>query len=265
MDNGFDKSALTYDETFTHSNIGEYLRKRVHGYLDHNLPAGRSLNILEVNCGTGEDAIYFAKHRHFVTATDSSIKMLETAKRKAEKASLSRWIKFVHLDINDLGQAEFSDTYDFVFSDFGGLNCIAPESLKKLSANIKNVLSINGRFIAVAMSKYCQWEIAYFLMKGNINKSFRRLGGRGRNVNMNGTIVKTYYYTPADIRKIFESEFRFVKMTPVGLFLPPTYMESFFSKRTALLSFFNKLESLFGIWSWPAVLGDHFLIDLKVK
>ncbi|MGE5499990.1 MAG: class I SAM-dependent methyltransferase, partial [Syntrophothermus sp.] len=265
MDIGFDKSALSYDETFTHSSIGVYLRKRVHSYLDKKFPADRSLKILELNCGTGEDAIYFAKHGHFVTATDSSAKMLEAAKRKTRAASLDRGVKFVQLDINDLKHAEFSETFDLVFSDFGGLNCIPPERLKELSVNIKNVLSANGRFIAVAMSKYCQWEIAYFLLRGKIKNAFRRLGNRGIDVSMNGTVIKTYYYTPADIRKIFESEFSYMKMAPVGLFIPPPYLESFFRRRTPLLSFFNKLESLFGGWSWPAALGDHFLIDLKVK
>lgn len=265
MENGFDKSALTYDKTFTHRNIGKYLRGRVHGYLDQNLPAGNKLSILELNCGTGEDAIYFARHGHCITATDSSIQMLKIAKRKAAGISLKLDLKFGLLNIKELGQSMFKGTYDLVFSDFGGLNCISPESLKELSVNLKKVLAQNGKFIAVVMSKYCIWEIGYYFLKGKINKSFRRSASRALDVSMNGNVIRTYYYTPSELKKIFTPEFIMVNKSPIGLFLPPTYMESFFNKRPVLLSFFNKLESKFGKYNWSAVFGDHFLIEMKVK
>lgn len=265
MNNGFDKSALTYDDTFTHSNIGRYLRERVHGYLCQSLPDEKKLSILELNCGTGEDAIYFARKGHLVTATDSSLQMLAAAKRKAEAASLGLEVKFEQLNINDLEQCRFGNTYDLVFSDFGGLNCISPGSLKKMSRNLKNILTGNGRFIAAVMSKYCLWEVGYFLLKGKINKSFRRWGRNALDVSMNGEIIKTYYYTPSGLKNIFEREFSVIDQIPIGLFLPPTYMESFFAKRISMLTFLNRLESISSNWSRFSALGDHFLIDMKVK
>ena len=46
--------------------VWDYLEKT---FLDNN-----KLNILELNCGTGEDALWFAKQGHKVLATDLSEK-----------------------------------------------------------------------------------------------------------------------------------------------------------------------------------------------
>ncbi len=80
----FENAALTYDQDFTFSNIGKLLRKRVWDYMDTIIEPGSQLNILELNCGTGEDAIRFAKHGHRVIATDLSKEMVSITSEKVK-------------------------------------------------------------------------------------------------------------------------------------------------------------------------------------
>ena len=93
----FDAAADTYDETFVNTNVGKLQRARVWNYLDSILP-DKPLHILELNCGTGKDAVWFADKGHNVTATDISDKMLEIAKNKASLSNNSSNIRFVKVD-----------------------------------------------------------------------------------------------------------------------------------------------------------------------
>ena len=66
--NAFDAAAANYDEDFTYSLIGIEVRKIIHKYLAKNIASGS--HILEINCGSGEDAFFLAGLGCKVMATD---------------------------------------------------------------------------------------------------------------------------------------------------------------------------------------------------
>ena len=73
MPSPFDIMAETYDADFTYTTIGALQRQQVWNHLQDILKKGApEMNILEINCGTGEDAIKLARLGHTVTATDRS-------------------------------------------------------------------------------------------------------------------------------------------------------------------------------------------------
>jgi ubiquinone/menaquinone biosynthesis C-methylase UbiE len=79
----FDILAETYDADFTQSQIGKLQRERVWKFLQAILQTlGRPLKILEINCGTGEDALRLAAMGHNIVATDASEIMIEKAQQK---------------------------------------------------------------------------------------------------------------------------------------------------------------------------------------
>ena len=90
LQEAFNNYAEQYDEHFTNSLIGKAQRQRVYSYLS-TLNYFTNKDILEVNCGTGEDAKIFSEHNAHVTATDISEKMIAFAKQKNENIS----IKFI--------------------------------------------------------------------------------------------------------------------------------------------------------------------------
>ena len=83
MTEDFDIASAQYDTAFTFSKIGKAQRKMVFKYLNPILTQRQKLSILELNCGTGEDAIRFAQLGHHVLATDISEGMINVAKAKA--------------------------------------------------------------------------------------------------------------------------------------------------------------------------------------
>ena len=69
----FSRQAPVFDNLYANDTIIQYKRKRIRDHIESFLPAKSS--ILELNAGTGEDAIYFAGKGHKVHATDASRSM----------------------------------------------------------------------------------------------------------------------------------------------------------------------------------------------
>jgi ubiquinone/menaquinone biosynthesis C-methylase UbiE len=258
----FDSAAQYYDETFSDSEIGKLQRSRVWNYLISILP-NISLNILELNCGTGEDAIWFANKGHRVLATDISEKMIRIARVKVEQFNISDKIILQQLDINEINKASFTNRFDLVFSNFGGLNCLTEHELIILSEKLKHLLNPTGRFIAVVMPDFCMIESIYFFSKFRFNQIIRRK--RMQHVKINNSIVNTYYYNPKRFNGYFKNEFTLNKTVSIGLTLPPSYLNNFFAKKTNTLKVLNTTENIFGNNLFSASISDHYLIDLIVK
>ena len=63
----FDRMALCYDDLWTSTAIGRAQRNAVWRAVDPLFPAGA--RILDIGCGTGEDAAHFTARGVIVTAT----------------------------------------------------------------------------------------------------------------------------------------------------------------------------------------------------
>lgn len=265
MQTPFDKIAPVYDELFTNTAIGKMQRNIICKYLDESLSTNQQLNILELNCGTGEDAVYFAKKGFTVVATDVSDEMLKITEEKINNFGLRNYITTKKLDLTNPSDFNFEQKFDLVFSNFGGLNCIDKESLKNLSIVISNILNDRGRIIFVIMPKFSLWESFYFLMKIKIDKIFRRASTKPLNANLNGGNVQTFYYSPKEIANIFGNKFKVQNIKPVGFFIPPSFLNKFFLTKKKALRMLDAFEKPVSKISFLAKFSDHFLIDMELK
>ncbi|MEZ5147883.1 MAG: class I SAM-dependent methyltransferase [Bacteroidales bacterium] len=259
----FDRAAQTYDADFTNTPIGRLQRNLVLSYVDAVLDKAPDLKILEFNAGTGEDAIHFAAKGYSVSATDISAKMLDNAETKAEDFGLSGLIQIIRCDMREIANQDLQMEYDIVFSNFGGLNCLSPSEIEKLSEDVLFLLKPGGRFIAVVMPQYCFWESLYFLLKGKSRQVFRRNTNESIPVRVEGETVKTWYYSPARFYRLMKKNFRKVKLQPIGFFIPPSYLGPAFDKKRDLLKFLGKLDRVIRVIPFLASYSDHFLIDLE--
>jgi ubiquinone/menaquinone biosynthesis C-methylase UbiE len=260
----FDHIASAYDSIFTRSAIGQLQRKHVWDYIEKIIPQLKGFEMLELNCGTGEDAVLFGERGFNIVATDISHEMLKVTFKKAEQYSMQNKISSHYLDLESFDETMFDKKFDLVFSNFGGLNCINPESLKKLMSKLPAILNPGGRFVGVIMPKFCAWETAYFLLRFNVRQAFRRWTSREVITNLHGVSLKTWYYHPKEIKSWSSENFKLVKIKPVGITLPPSYLESFFTLRKKFLLRLNNLEKKINASVFSG-MADHYLIDLQLK
>ena len=265
MNSAFDSVAKEYDATFTLTKIGKIQREIVWTYLNKILSGKEDLRIFELNCGTGEDALWFAKNGHTVLATDISEKMLEITEKKATENNLNDKIKTNKIDLTKIEDFVSNETFDLVFSNFGGINCIPFKDLYNLPAVLSKLIKPSGRLIMVIMPTFCIWEMFYFTLKFNFKKAFRRSSTKRLKVKLNGNEMLVDYYTPILVNKIFRKDFTQTALKPVGFFIPPSYLENFFSSKHKTFNFMRKLESVITDWGTLANYSDHFLIDFEKK
>jgi len=260
MNASFDIAAPTYDETFTNTVIGKLQRDLVYEHLSKILTESKPKTILEINCGTGEDAIWLAKQNFQVTATDISNEMIAVAKNKTVLNNLN----FLQADINLLSENFSKEKFDLIFSNFGGLNCLSSSELKQFFKNASELLTKNGQLIVVIMPKNTLWEQLYFLIKGNFKAIFRR---KKEMViaNVDGESVKTFYYNPKEILHLVSDNFQPKQVKPIGFFIPPSYLEPFFKNRHKSISLLKTLENSIKNKSFLAKYADHYLIALQKK
>lgn len=263
MPNDFDGSARNYDAVFSHSEIGKAQRNRVHHYILQKVLKGsesKRLNILEINCGTGEDAKFFFDQGHRVLATDISEKMIDKARDKYPGTS----IRFQVLDIRNLNEEPFDEPFDLIFSNFGGLNCIDHYDLKRFVEVSSTLLKTSGKMALVIMAKKCLWERFYFAVKGRFGSAFRRNTNESVMSHVDGTMVRTWYYSPKDVIKMSKPHFDPILIRPIGICIPPSYLEPFFRNRKRLLGWLIRLERIFSR-RFYSDYADHFIIVLQKK
>ncbi|MFT5251176.1 MAG: 2-polyprenyl-3-methyl-5-hydroxy-6-metoxy-1,4-benzoquinol methylase [Flavobacteriales bacterium] len=260
MISDFDNAAEQYDTHFTTSKIGLAQRAIIYKNLDDIFNSKNKLDILELNCGTGYDAIAFEKAGHNVFATDISEKMIAVAKSKPA----SNTITFNTQDINNIDDSTFDKKFDVIFSNFGGLNCLSSEELDQFFKTALSLLKPNGKIITVIMPKQCLWERLYFSLKADFKKANRRQTNQAVLANVDGIKVKTWYYNPKDIVVLTKNIFTIIKIKPVGLVIPPSYLEHSFLTRSIIFNILKKTDTILTA-SRYAKYADHFLIELKPK
>lgn len=261
----FDHIASTYDSVFTRSAIGQLQRKRVWKYIEEVIPNLQGFEMLELNCGTGEDAMMFGERGFNIVATDISQEMLKVTDKKAEQFSLQSKVSSQYLDLDSINETVFDKKFDLVFSNFGGLNCISPESFKRLLNTLPSILNPGGRFIGVIMPKFCAWETVFFVTRLQFKKAFRRLTSKEVNTDLQGINLKTWYYHPSQVKSWSRSKFKIISLKPIGLALPPSYLENFFTFKKRWLLKLNNLEKKLGGLSLFSGMADHFVIDLELR
>lgn len=261
MTAAFDHIAHDYDLAFTHTLTGQAQRELVWQYLAKTLDNGPPMRILELNCGTGEDALWMAQKGHKVWATDISEEMIGIAQKKKESAQIYWQV----IGIEDIKNAFLNHQFDVVFSNFGGFNCLSPEIINHFfEKQLPQLLSENGRFIGVIMPRFCLLETLYFLVKFQFKNAFRRLSTDGVEAKLSPEIsLTTWYYSVKNIRHFLPKTLNISHQQAVGFCLPPSYLNSFMVKRPRLFSFLKRVEQQAVKFPVLANYSDHFLIELK--
>jgi SAM-dependent methyltransferase len=250
----FDALAGDYDRSFTMSTIGRHMRAAVWRRLDAVFQPGD--RVLELNCGSGEDAVHLARRGVRVVATDCSPCMLDKAREKLARAGLTAMVDFEQLAIEDLSSVR-PRGFDGVLSNFGGLNCV--EDLAAVGCGAAAVSRPGGRAMLCVMGPAVPWEWAWYLGHGKPGKAVRRL--RRGGVNWRGLTIR--YPAIGTVRRAFAPGFVQRRVSAVGALVPPPYTQAWAERHPGLLAGLAWLERQTEAIPPLPWLADHYLIELE--
>lgn len=251
----FEDLSDSYDDTFTHSAIGRRMRAAVWRRLDAAFPSGA--RVLELGCGTGEDAVHLAGRGVRVLATDPAEGMVRETRAKAERNGLADRVTTRTLDAGRLDEIELDGLFDGAFSNFGALNCVA--DLAPVSTGLSRHVRSGGRVLLCFLGRYVPWEWVFFLARGDRRSAFRRLAPGG--ASWRG--LRVSYPPLRELRRVFAPGFRVTGARAIGAFVPPSYAESAAARLPRLLATLDALERRVEAIPPLPSLADHVLLELE--
>lgn len=253
----FDEMAASYDESFTQTAVGQALRARVWSRLGKTFRATQ--RILELGCGTGEDALWLGRNGIEVVATDASARMIAIASQKLGLQKYGARVVFQCLRMEDLARLPDERSFDGSFSNFGAINCVA--DLPKLVAEVARRLAPGARLVWVVMGRHVPWEWIWFMARGKPAKAMRRY--RRRGADWRG--LKIAYPTPKQLSAVLKPHFEVVRVSPLGWALPPTYAAGWLERSPGALAALTRLETLAHDWQALAGAADHYILEAQVR
>jgi len=253
----FSQQSAVFDDIYDHNAITLYMRNRGRAEAFNYLRPGDK--ILELNCGTGIDTVFFAKKGFKIVATDNAEGMVAQTTNKIMTADLDGRASCLRCSFNDLS-ALGGEKFDYLFSNFSGLNC-APD-LGSVLNEADSVLKPGGYFTFVVMPKICPWELI-MLLRGRTKLALRRLGKAPARAHIEGVLFDCYYYNPSYVTRHLKGRYTLCALTGLASIVPPPSLDYFPVKYPRLLKTLMKWEdricSIFPFNRWC----DQYVITMR--
>jgi ubiquinone/menaquinone biosynthesis C-methylase UbiE len=233
-------AAEKYDEAFTGTFVGKMWRDAVLQELDARFQPGS--RVLELNCGTGVDAIHLAQRGVSVLACDISSRMICLARKHTMARGLHERLDFRVLATEQLAALEAGVMFDGAFSNFSGLNCV--RDLAQVARNLASVLTQGSPLFLCMLGRFAPWEKLWYLAHADWKTAFRTLRSKGGASTAN--TVEVHYYSRRKIVESFSPGFKLRKWKGIGIAVPPSYMEHWALRFPAITTSLNRVDRLIG-------------------
>ena len=203
----FDRMAASYDAVWTNTPIGRAQRNLVWREIDPLFQAGE--RILDIGCGTGEDALHFAARGVTVYATDASPAMVQIACERGVYATVC--------NAEELGR--IGRIFDGAISNFGALNCV--EDLPAVARSLARLVRPGDGVAICILGRFCAWETLYYAACLQFGKACRRWRGDRAPYRE----ITVHYPTASQIQAAFQKDFKLLRWTGIGMLVPPSYVK----------------------------------------
>ena len=255
----FSQQSVVFDTIYRENLLSEYMRQQFRTELLRALD--EDAHILELNCGTGMDTVYFAEKGYKIFAIDNAAGMLQQLQQKVNTLQLQDRIEVQQCDFEALETLQ-PRTFDHIYSNFSGLNCT--EHLDKVLQSFRPLLNPGGKVSLVIMPQICPWE-NIMLLKGKWKTAFRRFKKGGTMAHIEGVHFKTWYYNPSYVIRALKADFEVLSLKGICITVPPPFIENFVERYPRWFSVLQRIDRhIAGLFPFTYCC-DQYMITLQLK
>jgi SAM-dependent methyltransferase len=251
-------AANTYAEKFTGTTVGRARRKAVWHDLDRTFKPGQ--HILELNCGTGIDAVFLARKGVRILACDIAPRMIQLACELAAESQIATPPDFRVLATENLATLRNEGPFDGAFSNFSGLNCV--DNLYQVAIDLEALLKPRARLLLCMMGRFVPWEIVRFLAQGRPRQALMSLINEQIPYGANADL-RVQRPTVATITHQMAPAFRLVGWKGIGLTVPPSYTERWARHLPGLIDHLAAIDHRIGHLPLFRNMGDCVLLEFE--
>lgn len=250
----YDELAETYDEDFTESVIGRLQREALWRRFDGLFEPGQQL--LDLGCGTGEDAVHFAQQGIRVHGIDVSPAMIEIADRRTAQEER---ITVETLSLEILASVS-GGPYDGAFSSFGSVNCV--RDLPALARDLRDLIRPGGIAALCLMQRHCLWETLLYPVTAALHRQNAAQEAWSDRPAEDGEF-QIFHPSVGEVRRMFAPFFEVVAAPGVGLFVPPTYLEPSAVRHPRIMKALSRADRAVAHWPGLRTLAENRLVILR--
>lgn len=177
--------------------------------------------LLEIGCGSGADAVYFAETGCRVVALDISDRMVAATQRRAEARGVGSSVRAFRGRLIDLSP-QLSELpwapFDGVYANF---SLTYEESLRSVGAIVHSLLRPGRSFWFTLPNRFCFSEPALALLRGHPGAIFARFR-EPRWLVIRDTRVMVHAYSAAEVRRALAGRFEILDYRGLPVFMPPS-------------------------------------------
>jgi SAM-dependent methyltransferase len=229
----WDLIAENYDRNFPETVIGRVQRDAVWHELDRTFQPG--MRILELNCGTGIDAVHLAQ--------------------------LEERVDFRVMDTEKIETLVADAPFDGAFSNFSGLNCV--QDISGVADKLALLLKPSAQILLCMVGRFSPWEMAWHLAHGKpvvALHSFRRKPTA--ELSAKGAVL-VHYPSVRDLRRMFAPEFQLRGWKGIGVAVPPSCLDSIARMAPRLVGGLAKIDRYLSSAPIFRSLGDCVLLEFE--
>lgn len=252
----FSRKATIYDAFGeNHINLAR-MRRKFYDHIESVMPP--SGHLLEINAGTGQDAVALVERGFRVHATDIAPGMLAQIEEKIVQSCLEDRLTVQSCSFTELEQVT-GGPFDGLYSNSGGLNCIA--DLTAVTRSLAGLLRPGARVTWVIMPKICPWELAVIPKDRRVGT--RRLHRHGILAHVEGVYFMTYYFSANQARQAFGPRFRQVRLEGLSVFTPTADNKTFAVNHRRLYHGLVRLDDFLATRRPFNGWGDFFILTME--
>jgi len=259
----FDAIAPVFDERYGHWASVAAQRRAVRRVLLRAFP--RRALLLELGGGTGEDALFLARHGRRVVVTDGAPAMTRRTAEKARAAGYDDRIVAEQVTLEQFDRFARSRTargealFDGAYSNFAALNCVP--DLSPVARSLASLLSPRSHVVLVMFGPCAPAEVLIELARGRPRNALRRLSPGAIPARIGGHPFAVWYPGPRAVARQFAPHFRLVRTRGIGAFVPPSAAEPMISRFPRLLAALEWADRL--VAGALARVSDHMLLEFE--
>ena len=255
----YDELAPRYDLVPSENRINRLMRNASVAHLLEMYPPGS--RVLEIGCGTGDEALALAQRGVDVVAIDPAPEMVRIATEKAEERGLTMRVEFRRAYARDL--PSIADSLGGPFD--GGYASFSLEyepDLEPVARGLHKVLRPEARFLASVPSRLCLVEFALAIGSGHPGMSGRRLSP-WHDHKVGGHFVPIRTYTPRAFARAISPHFAIERVEALPAIVPPPYMNRIYSRFDGFAEAVERADAALRARFPFRYLGDHFIAFLR--
>jgi ubiquinone/menaquinone biosynthesis C-methylase UbiE len=255
----WDLTAENYDRIFSETVVGRIQRDAVWRELDNNFQPG--MRIVELNCGTGVDAVHLAGRSVSVVACDLSSKMIDAARRRLGATGLDELVDFRVLATEKIDTLAGDGPFDGAFSNFSGLNCVW--DISQAARNLARLLKPGAKVLLCMVGRFSPWEMAWNLAHGKPGLALHSFRRKPTTHISAQDAVLVHYPSVTDMRRMFAPEFRLRRWQGIGVAVPPSCLEPLAGMVPGVVGALAKIDRYLSCAPVFRSLGDCVLLQFE--